>query len=73
MTGFAKDGTEDFDLQTDKATNQTQMTLNYKHSSHQFTITGTNVVPEFPVALIGIASAVIRVAAVVGRVRIFKK
>jgi hypothetical protein len=42
------------------------LTISYTHSTHDVTVTGTNVVPEFPVAALG------AIAAVIGRTRMFK-
>ncbi len=49
-------------------------TLTVPHSSgdHEVTVTGSQVVPEFPVAMIGVIAVVIGVVAVVGRTKVFR-
>jgi len=49
-------------------------TVSVPHSSgaHDVTITGTQVVPEFPIAVLGIVAALIAVVSVVGRTRLLK-
>ncbi|MGI0037085.1 MAG: hypothetical protein ACRD99_01845 [Nitrososphaera sp.] len=49
-------------------------TISVPHSSgaHDVTITGTQVVPEFPIALLGIVAALIAIVSVVGRTRLVK-
>jgi hypothetical protein len=49
------------------------MTLSYTHSEHDVVITGTSVVPEFPVVLVGALSAIVGVVAIVGRTRFLIK
>ena len=44
-------------LKSDTAT-ETTFEINYSHSIHQIEVTGTNVVPEFPVTAIVIAAAI---------------
>jgi hypothetical protein len=45
------------------------MTLTYTHSSHDVVITGTNVVPEFPIGVIGAVAAVIGIIAIMTRTK----
>jgi hypothetical protein len=49
-------------------------TLVIPHSSgaHEVTVTGTQVVPEFPVAIVGIVAAMIGTIVVLGRTRLMK-
>jgi len=49
------------------------MTLSYTHSEHDVVITGTSVVPEFPVVLVGALAAIVGVVAIVGRTRFLIK
>lgn len=48
------------------------MTISYTHSAHDVAISGTSVVPEFPLAALGAIAAVIGTVVVVGRTRLFK-
>jgi MG2 domain-containing protein len=45
--------------------------INYHHSEHTVEVSGTNVVPEFPLPVIGAIAAIIGVVAVMGRTRLF--
>jgi hypothetical protein len=49
------------------------MTISYSHSERDITITGTQVVPEFPVVALGAVAAAIGVVSVLGRTRLFKR
>ena len=53
---------------SDNAT-ETTLEINYHHSEHTVEITGTNVVPEFPVALLVMAAALGSIVVVVGKYR----
>lgn len=64
--------TENFEVATDEVTGETTLTISYTHSTHDVTVSGTNVVPEFPVAALGAIAAVIGTVAVLGRTRMFK-
>jgi len=45
--------------------------INYHHSEHIIEINGTNVVPEFPLPIVGSIAALIGFVAVAGRTRLF--
>lgn len=62
----------DVEESTVEATGETTLTISYTHSTHDVTVTGTNVVPEFPVAALGAIAAVIGTVAVISRTRMFK-
>lgn len=64
--------TEEFEVTTDEATGETTLSVSYTHSTHDITVTGTNVVPEFPVAALGAIAAAIGTVAVLGRTRMFR-
>jgi hypothetical protein len=61
--------TTDFVVSKDSASGEAVMTLTYTHSSHNIAIVGTNVVPEFPIAVIGGVAAVIGIIAIVTRTK----
>jgi len=64
----AIDGKSTTDFQvTNEGTENAMMKLSYTHSTHDITVTGTNVVPEFPIALVGAIAAIIGIVAVMGR------
>lgn len=45
------------------------LTVPHSSGSHEITVTGTQVVPEFPVAIIGVVAALIGIVAVLGRTK----
>jgi len=49
------------------------MTLSYTHSEHDVVVTGTSVVPEFPVVIVGALAAIVGVVAILGRTRFLIK
>jgi hypothetical protein len=62
------DGQETNDFQvTNEGTSEAMMEISYTHSVHEITVSGTNVVPEFPVVAIGAIAAIIGVVAIIGR------
>ena len=63
--------TEDFEESTD-ANGVTTISVPHASGAHDVTITGTQVVPEFPIAMLGIVAAVIAVITVAGRTRLVK-
>jgi hypothetical protein len=64
--------TEDFELGTDDSGQQT-MTINYTHSTHEITITGAEVVPEFPIVSLAAITASIGAIAILGRIGFLRK
>jgi hypothetical protein len=69
VDGQAKD---DFEESTDSDGVKT-ISVPHASGSHDVTITGTQVVPEFPIALLGIMAAVIvAMVSIVGRTSLFK-
>ena len=63
--------TTDFTVANEGSANA-DMTINYTHSEHDVVITGTSVVPEFPIAMLGMIAAVIGAVVVIGRTRLIK-
>jgi hypothetical protein len=60
-----------FVVTDDQIAGQSLLEISYHHSSHDIVVTGTNVVPEFPVPLIGVVAAIlVGVMAVIGRSRL---
>ena len=63
--------TSDFEESTN-ADGVTTISVPHASGAHEVTITGTQVVPEFPIAVLGIVAAVIAVITVAGRTSLLK-
>ena len=64
--------TTDYEESTDSE-GVTTITTSHGTGAHEVTISGTQVVPEFPVAALGAIAGTVGVLAVLGRTRIFNK
>ena len=62
----------DFDVKNEGSVDAV-MTLSYTHSEHDVVVTGTSVVPEFPLAALGVVAAAIGVVSVLGRTKFLSK
>jgi hypothetical protein len=62
----------DFDVKNEGSVDAV-MTLSYTHSEHDVVVTGTSVVPEFPLAAVGAVAAAIGVVSVLGRTKFLSK
>ena len=58
-----------FETATDNTTGDTTVTLHYHHSTHDVTVSGTQVVPEFPLPAVAGIAAIVGVVAILGRTR----
>jgi ribose/xylose/arabinose/galactoside ABC-type transport system permease subunit len=63
-----RQATTDFEV-TEAASGEAILTISYTHSTHDFDVTGTNVVPEFPIGVIGAVVAVIGIVAIMTRTK----
>lgn len=61
------DGDVTTDFEVDESTGESVIRLSYVHGIDEVTITGTNVVPEFPVAAVALAASIVGVIAVTAR------
>jgi hypothetical protein len=64
--------TTDYEESTDSE-GVTTITTSHGTGAHEVTISGTQVVPEFPVAALGAIAGTVGVLAVLGRTRIFNR
>jgi hypothetical protein len=62
--------TSDVEVTQDAASGESIIRISYTHSTREVVITGTNVVPEFPVSLIVVTAAVLGSIILVGRSRL---
>jgi len=63
------DGEVTEDFTTDEQGETLEMT--YSSGNHEISISGTQVVPEFPVVVVGLIAAVVGMVAILGRTKIF--
>jgi hypothetical protein len=66
------DGKATTDFQVAGAGADAMMTVSYTHSSHDVAVTGASIVPEFPIAVVGVIAGLIGIVAVIGRTRLFR-
>ncbi|HEY8140846.1 MAG TPA: CHRD domain-containing protein [Nitrososphaera sp.] len=62
--------TDDVEVTQAAATGESIIRISYTHSAHDVVITGTNVVPEFPLSVIVVVAAVLGAVIFVGRSRL---
>lgn len=67
------EATSNFVVSQDEASGQSMVEISYTHSGHDIIITGTNVVPEFSLPMVGAMAIVIGMVAVIGRTRLINK
>jgi hypothetical protein len=63
---------DDIIMISDETTGKTFIRIYHPHSIHKVVVSGTNVVPEFPVAAVGAVAAAIGIVSVLGRMRLFE-
>ena len=63
------DGQETQDFTTDKQGQTLEMT--YSSGNHEISISGTQVIPEFPLAVVGVIAVVLGMVAILGRTKLF--
>ncbi|HEX6067639.1 MAG TPA: CHRD domain-containing protein, partial [Nitrososphaera sp.] len=61
------DGDVTTDFEVDESSGETVIRLSYVHGIDEVTITGTNVVPEFPVAAVALAASIVGIIAVTAK------
>ena len=66
------DGQATTDFQLAGAGAEAVMTVSYTHSAHDVAVTGASVVPEFPIAVVGVIAGLIGIVALIGRTRLFR-
>lgn len=67
------DQRDDYILTYYHATNETGVNISYSKGTHEITITGTTVVPEFPLPVIGIIAGTLGVITLLDRTKLFKR
>ena len=66
------DGQATTDFQLAGAGTEAVMTVSYTHSAHDVAVTGASVVPEFPIAIVGVIAGLIGIVAFIGKTRLFR-
>jgi hypothetical protein len=64
--------TDSFVVAQDESSGQSTIEISYAGSPRDIVIVGTNVVPEFPVPIVGAIAGLIGIAAIIGRGKYFK-
>jgi hypothetical protein len=67
------DGTASQDFEVDEEGGVQTMSVSHNSGAHEITVTGTQVVPEFPIAVVGVMAALVGIAAVIGRTRLIRR
>ena len=63
------DGEVTNDVEVSQGSGETIIGISYSHSIHDLSVTGTNVVPEFPISAIGVVAALVGVVILLGKSR----
>lgn len=62
--------TSNFEVTEAEGSGEAILKISYTHSTHDVTVTGTNVVPEFPFSAIGVIAAMVGAVILIGRSRL---
>lgn len=64
------DGTATTNFEETTISGETMLKISYTHSTHDVAVTGTSVVPEFPMVAIGAIAAIVGLVAVLSRTKL---
>lgn len=64
--------TDNHSLVNDSTTNRTGIRVYYLHDAHNIVVSGTRVIPEFPVTMVGVIAAIIGLVVVVTRTKLYR-